>query len=170
MNATTEPTTPAPLSARLATMAEQVSGMAEEIATGWELTGATDAAELRSLADALTAASADAAKLEAPARIVCEVEDGLLQSVYADRPVDVVKLDFDTEGEDESGLEKVPQYWADGTRPIRPAFVEEYEANDHPNAAAYVHAIHERQRPGEPDRDTDQAGNTWPNADGSPVR
>jgi hypothetical protein len=163
MTTTTEPTTtPAPLSARLATMAEQLRGFISPS----DLSSA-DRAELSALASALTAASQDAARLEAPARIVCEVEDGLLQSVYADRPVDVVKLDFDTDGEDESELEKVPQYnITDGRKP-RPAFVEEYEANDHSSAAAYVHAIHGRQRPGEPDRDTDQHGNAYPtNADG----
>jgi hypothetical protein len=62
MNATTEPTTtPASLSARLATMAEQVRGMADAMEPEY----GEDPAELSALASALTAASQDAAALEA---------------------------------------------------------------------------------------------------------
>lgn len=121
---------------------------------------AEDRDELNNLAGFLKDASEDAAALEMPVRIVCEIEDGLLQSVYADRPVDVATLDFDTEGGDPADLESVPQFnIIDGCTP-RPAFVDDTAANWSTAAIAYVHAIHERPEPCEPDRDTDQTGNT----------
>ena len=108
MNATTEPTTPAPLSARLATMAEQLLGFADAMHER-PTPDPFDAAELRSLADAITAASTDAANLERTA------------------PVNAGELS-------RRSIEQRERTWADKDR--------------------------------EPDRDTDQHGNTWRNADG----
>lgn len=81
-------------------------------------------------------------RLAQPVRIVCEVEDGALQSVYADRPVDVVKLDFDTDGADLDDLERVPR--GGSGQGDAPAFTEDYAATSHAEAADYVNRIHTR--------------------------
>ena len=156
-DATTTTTQPASLSERLSIAAEQAQGMADAL----DRRLGNDIEELEALGAFLALASADAARLEAPVRIVCEVEDGLLQSVYADRPVDVIKMDFDTEGADPDEIERVPLYGVGSAH----AWVDEYAATCTPNAAAYVATIHERPEPGAPDRDTDQRGNTWPATD-----
>lgn len=155
-------TTPAPatLSARLATAQAQLAGALE---AGAELS----ASDLCSLAAFLNTASADAARLEAPRKVVIEVQDGLVQTVSADGPCIYVKLDYDTEGADPEDLARVPLEDGDTAKAF---FSYPDDAQSDARAQAWVARIHDfdpdADTPAdrEPDRDTDHMGNTAPGA------
>lgn len=94
--------------------------VADDLRAAWRELNPDDADEL----DALLAEYEAAQAGKAP-RLCIRLEGGVVQSVFADAPVDVLVIDYDTEGSDGEDLFPMPQ--EDGS--IEPCFLNESGAD-----------------------------------------
>lgn len=152
MNATTEPTTPEPLSARLATMAEQLAPIVDSL----RLTNYPDeAGDLGGLVAALQSASADAANLEGKNRALESLRPHWAQG-WTDDSVAA-----------QASAAALADLWRALGATNQTEAMERARLAPLPGAGELSRrSIEQRARTWadkgrEPDRDTDQHGNAW---------